>query len=46
MNLEKAWHEVSLGIIPDSFKTAGICKGEGVPEDWEDHDYILLPDLE
>jgi hypothetical protein len=34
IELDKAWHEVSLGTISKCFKKAGICKDEGVQEDW------------
>jgi hypothetical protein len=30
MELDKAWHEFSLGTIYNCFKKAGICKDEGV----------------
>jgi hypothetical protein len=44
MQLDKAWHEVSLGTISNCFKKTGICKDKGVQEEWEDD--ILLSDLE
>jgi hypothetical protein len=41
-----AWHEVLSGTILNCFKRAGICKDEGVRDDWEEDDDIPLSDLE
>jgi hypothetical protein len=46
MEPDKAWHEVFSGTISNCFKKVGICKGEGVREDWEDNDDIVLSHLE
>jgi hypothetical protein len=46
MELDKAWHEVSLGTILNCFKKVGICKDEGDREDWEENDDIPLSYLE
>jgi hypothetical protein len=35
MELDKAWHEVSSATISNCFKKVGICKDEGVRDDWE-----------
>jgi hypothetical protein len=45
MELDKAWNEVSLEAVSNCSKRAGICKDEGVHEDYEE-DNILLSDLE
>jgi hypothetical protein len=46
MELDKAWHEVSLGIISKCLKKVGMWKDEEVRKDWEGDDDIPLSDLE
>jgi hypothetical protein len=46
MELDKAWHKVSLGTTSNCFKKIGMCKDEGVRKDWEEDDDIPLSDLE
>jgi hypothetical protein len=46
MEPDKAWHEVSSETISNCFKKVGICKDEGVQEDWEEDDNIPLSDQE
>jgi hypothetical protein len=46
MELDKVWHIVFSGTISNCFKKVGICKDEGVLEDWEENDDIPLSDLE